>query len=90
MPGRFERFEPVIMRCVVFAFGSDVDEEAVVAVKRGIAERLAVDRDQTLAVLAGGFRDQLLGPSAEIGGTQGLSGRVLPGARQDGRGHRVL
>ena len=67
MSGRLQRLEPVVMRGVVFAFGADIDEEAVVAVKRGIAERLAVDRDQTLAVLAGGFGDQLFGPGAEIG-----------------------
>ena len=67
MPGRFQRVEPVVMRGVVFAFGPDIDEEAVVAVERGIAERFAVDRDQALAVLAGGFGDQLLGPGAEIG-----------------------
>ena len=67
MPGLFQRGELVVMAAVVFAFGAKVDEEAVVAVDGGIAERLAVDRDQALAVLAGGFRDQLLGPGAEIG-----------------------
>ena len=67
MPGRLQRLEPVVMRGVVFALGPDIDEEAVVAVKRGIAERLAVDRDQALAFLAGGFGDQLFGPGAEIG-----------------------
>ena len=67
MPGRFQRGQLLVMRGVVFAFGADVDEEPVAAVERGIAERFAVDRDQALALLAGGFRDQLLGPGAEIG-----------------------
>jgi len=56
-----------LMRAVAFAFGTKVDEEAIVAVERHIAQRLTVDRDQALTVLAGGFRDQLFGPGAEIG-----------------------
>ena len=88
MPGRFERFEPVVMRGVVFAFGSDIDEEAVVAVKRGIAERLAVDRDQALAVLAGGFGDQLFGPGAEIGDLRRRGNRHLVAAFEAGEPHR--
>ena len=67
MTGILQRRQLVVMRGVVFAFGSDVDEEAVLAVHCGIAHRLAVDRDQALAFLAGGLRDQLLGPGAEIG-----------------------
>jgi len=30
----------------------DIDEEAVIAVERGLAERFAINRDQALAVLA--------------------------------------
>ena len=67
MTGGFQRGESLVMRGIVLAFGPDIDEEAVVAVQRGIAERFAVDRNQALAVLAGGFGDQLLGPGAEIG-----------------------
>jgi len=67
MAGRLQGLEPRIMRGVVFALGTDIDEETIVAVTSGIAERLAVDRNQALALFAGGFRDQLLGPGAEIG-----------------------
>ena len=67
MTGCLQRSQPVVMRGIVFALGADVDEETILAVKRGIAERFAVDRDQALAFLAGGFRDQLFGPGAEIG-----------------------
>ena len=67
MAGGFQRLEPLVMRGVVLAFGTDIDEEAVVGVERGIAERFAVDRDQAFAVLAGGFGDQLFCPGAEIG-----------------------
>ena len=67
MPGLFQRGQLIVMRAVAFAFGTKVDEESIVAVERHIAQRLTVDRDQALAVLAGGFRDQLFGPGAEIG-----------------------
>ena len=88
MPGRLQRLEPVVMRGVVFAFGADIDEEAVVAVKRGIAERFAVDRDQALAVLAGGFGDQLFGPGAEIGDLLRRGDRHLVAAFEAGEPHR--
>ena len=88
MPGRLERLEPVVMRGVVFAFGADIDEEAVVAVKRGIAERLAIDRDQALAFLAGGFGDQLFGPGAEIGDLFRRRNRHLVAAFEAGEPHR--
>ena len=65
--GLFQRGEPVIVASVTFTFGAKVDEETIPAVDDGLAERLAVDRDQPLAVLAGGFRDQLFGPGAEVG-----------------------
>ena len=67
MSGLLQRREPGVMPGIVLAFGAQVDEEAIVAINRGLAKRLAVDRDQSLAVLAGQFRDQLLGPGAEIG-----------------------
>ena len=59
---------------VVFGRGAQIDEEAVVAVDGGVAERLAVDRDQALAVLAGRLGDQLLDPGAEIGDARARRG----------------
>jgi hypothetical protein len=65
--GLFERGQLLIMRGVVLAIGADTDEEAILAIQRHIAQRFAIDRDQALAVLPSGFRDQLLGPGTEIG-----------------------
>ena len=67
MSGRLKGGEFAVMRRIIFAFGPDIDEETVLAVDSGIRERFAVDRNQALAVLAGGLRDQLLGPGAKIG-----------------------
>ena len=87
MPGLLQRGELVVMRGVVFALGAQVDEEAVVAVERGVAERFAIDRDQALAVLAGRFRDQLLGPGAEIGDLLRRQDRHLVAAFEAGEAH---
>ncbi|MFK4398646.1 hypothetical protein ABIF31_005203 [Bradyrhizobium elkanii] len=76
------------MRGVVLAIGTQVDEEAVVAVDRRLANRLALDRDQALAVLAGRFRDQLLGPGAEIGNVRRGEDRHLVAAFEPGDAHR--
>ena len=67
MPGLLQRGQFFIVRSIVFAFGPDVDEEPVPSIQRHLANRFAVDRDQALAFLAGGFRDQLFGPGTEIG-----------------------
>ena len=58
------------------------------AVDRRIAQRLAVDRDQALAFLAGGFRDQLLGPGAEIGDLLRRQDGHLVAAVEAGEPHR--
>ena len=44
---------------------ADVDEEPIVAVVAGVTERLARDRHDAFAVLAGRLGDQLFGPRAE-------------------------
>ena len=87
MPGLFQRGQLVLMRGVVFAVGADIDEEAVVAVERDVVQRLAVDRDQALAILAGGFRDQLFGPGAEIGDLLRRKDRHLVAAFEPGKAH---
>jgi len=63
--GLFQRDQSCVMCGVILAFGAQVDKEPIAAVQRGIAERLAIDRDQALAVLAGGFRDQLFCPGPQ-------------------------
>ena len=87
MPGSFQRDQRVVMLSVVFAFGAQVDEEAVIAVQGRIAKRLAVDRDQALAVLARGLRDQLFGPGAEVGDIRRRQDRHLVAALQTGEPH---
>ncbi len=63
----FEGGELRIMGGIVLALDAQVDEEAVVAVDGDVADGLAVDGNQTLAFLAGGLSDELLGPGAKIG-----------------------
>ena len=65
-----------------------LDEETIVAVNLRHAERLAVDRDETLAVLAGRFGEQLLGPGAEIGEAGRRQDRDLVAARPRGGAER--
>ena len=52
--------------CIGRGFQAQVGEHAVVAVDLRRAEWLAIHRDDALALLAGGFGDQLLEPRAEI------------------------
>ncbi len=88
MAGALQRGELVVMRGVALAFGPDIDEEAVIAVKRNVAERLAVDRNEALAFLAGGFRNQLFGPGAEVGDLLRGDDRHLVAALEAGEAHR--
>ena len=87
MPGLFQRGQLFVMRGVAFALGSDVDEEPIAAIERGVAKRLAVDRDQALAFLAGGFGDQLFGPGAEVGDLLRRQDRHLVAAFETGKAH---
>src|SRR3954467_6498569 len=87
MASLFDRGEPVIMVGVGLAFGSEVDEEAVVAVERGLGQRFAIDRDQPFAMLACGFRNQLFGPGAEIGDLRRRENRYLVAAFEAGVAH---
>ena len=84
----FECGKLLVMRGVVIALHADVDEEAVVTVQRNIAQRFALDRNQALALLAGGFRDQLLGPGAEIGDLLRRQNGHLVAAFEAGQSHR--
>ena len=54
--------------CALFGFGlqTEVGEDAIVAVDVGLAERFAVDGNDALADLAGGFGEKLFEPRAEI------------------------
>ena len=75
------------MSVILFVRRADIDEEAVVAVKVGIAQRLAIDRDQALALLAGRLGDQLLGPCAKIRDFRGRQDRDLVAAFATGETH---
>src|SRR5262249_57777442 len=61
-----QRYDRAVLRGVGFARVGQIDEHPIRAVDRLSAERLGIDRDQALAVLAGGFGEQLLGPGTEI------------------------
>ena len=65
--GPRQRLERLVLCRVRRRSQTRVDEEAVAAVRLGGRERLAVDRDDALAILAGGLADQLLEPGAERG-----------------------
>src|SRR5262249_30446911 len=45
---------------------AQVDEQPIVSVDLGRAERLAIDRDEATSLLARRFREQLLDPCAEV------------------------
>ena len=66
LPGRLERVDGGVLRGVGRVVEPQVDEQAIVAVGRGRAERLAIDGDDALAVLAGGLGEELLEPGAEV------------------------
>ena len=66
MAGFRQRIDGVILRRIRPVFQTDVGEHAVVAVDFGRSQRLAIHRNDSLAVLAGGFGHQLLEPGAEI------------------------
>ena len=88
MTGFFQRTQPFVMRVIVFALGPDVDEEPIMAVHGRIAEWLALDRDQPFTFFARGFRDQLLGPGAEIGDFPGRQNGDLVAALEASQPHR--
>ena len=67
MAGFFERGDLSVLRGVGRGFEAQVGENAVVAIDLGSAECFAIDRDDAVALLAGGFGEQLLKPCADIG-----------------------
>ena len=88
MAGRLQLRKLGLVSGIGFTIEREIDEEAIVAVKLRRAERLAVDRDETLAVLAGGLGEQLLGPGAEIGQARRRQDRHLVAARPRGSAER--
>ena len=64
-----------------FARQPQIDEQAIRAVDVGRAQRLGVDRDEALALLAGRFGEELLEPGAEIGDAGRGDDRDLVAAR---------
>src|SRR5579863_8291126 len=60
------RYGGVLLR-VRRRFQAQVREQAIVSVDSGSADGFAVHRNQTLAVLAGGFSEKLFEPRADIG-----------------------
>src|SRR5215470_433690 len=88
MAGFFKGCELLFMRAVILAFGTEIDEETVIAVDRDVAERLAVDWNEPLALFAGRFCNQLLGPGAEIRNLPRGQDSDLVAALQARKAHR--
>ena len=65
MAGGLERVGERVPPAVGAALEREADEDAVVAVRLRLAERLEVDRHDADAVLAGALGDELLGPRPE-------------------------
>ena len=66
LAGLLERHDRRVLRRVRSRLQAQVGEQAIVAVGVRRRQPLAVDRDDALALLAGGLRDELLEPRAEI------------------------
>ena len=97
MTGAFEIRKLGVVLGMVFGIEREVDEKPVVAIDLRSAKRLAVDRNQALAVFAGGFGEQLLDPGAEAcERRRGQHGDLVAAARRGGaernseRDRRVL
>ena len=86
--GLLQCIERACVRRIGFAAGPQIDEEAVAAVDIRRAERLAIDRNKSVAVLAGRLGDQLLGPGAEIRNFRRREQRDLVAAGPPGDGER--
>jgi len=71
MPGFFESGDRGIHRAVVFFGEAQIGEDAIVAVDCWLADFFAIDGDDALANLTGGFGDELFEPGAEIGDAGG-------------------
>ena len=87
MPGFFERGHLGILRRVGRSLEPNVGEDAVVSVHVRRAQFFAIDRDDALAEFAGGFRDQLLEPRAQIGDSGRSDERDFVAAKFRGRAH---
>ena len=66
LPGALDRLDRRVLLRVGVGAKPHVDEQAIVAVRVRRAERLAVDGDHALPLLAGRLRQQLLEPGAEV------------------------
>ena len=66
-----QRGNPALLVRVWIGRQPQIGEQAIVAVNRGRAQRLAIDRDDPLAELAGRFSEELLKPRAKIGDALG-------------------
>ena len=67
MAGLLQRLHRLALRRIDLPVQLQIGEESVVAVAIRRGERLAGERDQSTALLAGTFRQKLLQPGAEIG-----------------------
>ncbi len=66
MAGLLQCSERSFARRIGIVLQAKINKDTVVAIDVGLAKCLTFQRDQRLAILAGGFRDELLSPGAEI------------------------
>ena len=66
-PARSSAAIAVILLCIRFARQPRIDEQAILSIDVGRSQRLGIDGNDPVAVLAGRFGQQLLEPRAEIG-----------------------
>ena len=66
MPRALQCVDGGVLRRIGLRIQPHIDEEPILIVDGGGAERLAIDGDQTLPLFARGFGDQLLEPCAKV------------------------
>ena len=67
LAGFFERVDGGVLLGIGRGAQAQIDEDAIISVNIGRADFLAVNGNQALAFLAGGFGEKLFEPRAEIG-----------------------
>ena len=66
LTGALQRFNRLVLRRIGRRAQSQIDKQPVTAVDARLAERFAVNRNQSLALFARRLRNQLLQPGAKI------------------------
>src|SRR5216683_1191686 len=87
LAGALQRVDGAVLRGIGAGIETQIGEETVAAVDFRRTERLAIDRDHPLAVLAGRFGDELFEPGAELADAGRGDDRQLVAARLGRHSH---